>query len=196
VVYTGDGGDGDGIGRCGREMLGFGCADGEIEVCLLGCLVGRTGLCCAACVNAVDYFEELHMNLAGKIVGVLIVAACVIGFKFIRKGDTGVEARVIAHQVVAEADVYEANKEYMDWLVDNAHEQVFSSAYHMDYSRRGSRSYLDGDEYIDKLLENMIETAKNAKATTVVASLERLRDGEEAPPEKPKPQPVKVPGQG
>ncbi len=131
------------------------------------------------------------------IVGLILLG--IIGIGTLRKGGVGNDARAMAHEIVAEADCYEANKEYMDWLVDNAHDEVFDKSWKREYkSRRRSSSYLDGDVYVEKLFEHMIATAKIGNAKQVVASLERLRDGEPDPKAAKKdaaPKPVKQLGE-
>ncbi len=124
----------------------------------------------------------MAMRILSAILFMAIAVGVIYGFKFWRKADTGAEALTAYREVIGYADCYTGNKEYLDHLLETAHEQVFSESYQMDFSKRDTRSRLNEDVYSQKLFDHMIQTARNDNATHIAECLERLRkDASEAP---------------
>jgi hypothetical protein len=98
-----------------------------------------------------------------------------------RKGNASEQFRTLAHAMVAHVDGYAGARDYYDSLVDQAHDEVFSDAYH-DRSTRysGDRSWVDGDKYLEDLLAAMIRLANQDNAPHVAAALTRYRDEQRA----------------
>lgn len=109
----------------------------------------------------------------------LILALIAIPVFFIvyamRKSDDGEQFRKAAHQIVAHIDGYEAKKDYIDGLVDYAHDQVFDSTFHYSPGGRFSRgrSWVDGDKYIHDLFRSMEEQAVADHQTGIAESMRK-----------------------
>jgi hypothetical protein len=111
----------------------------------------------------------------GGVIALLIGVGILFGVRFYNKGDTGQKLLYEAKAFVAEADKYDEFREYFDWLVETAHEDVFNDSYHMGMGRR-SRSWVDTDKYSEDLFNRMIELARENDYPDVADSLERLID--------------------
>src|SRR5689334_10810993 len=89
---------------------------------------------------------------------IAVIALPIAFFAYtMRKGSDGEKFRKQAHAVVSHIDGYESKKEYIDGLVDYAHDQVFDDSYHYEPGGRyrSGRSWIDGEKYIHDLFSNM-----------------------------------------
>jgi hypothetical protein len=86
---------------------------------------------------------------------------------------------------VAQADKYDEHREYFDWLVETAHNDVFEDSYSRTYGRRGrSRSHMDVEKYENDIIARMIELARQNDYHDVADSIERLVDPDAAERQK------------
>ncbi|MGH7244633.1 MAG: hypothetical protein ACREJD_14570 [Phycisphaerales bacterium] len=132
----------------------------------------------------------------GSIGGALVLLVALlagIGNVYLAKSRAREDCRKEAHTLVEKCDCYKANKDYMDWLVDTTHDEVFDHSYKVKYSGGGryramrDESTFDADAYMEELFAGMIARAKDDKADAVVKSLETLKKvlaEEDEPPQQ------------
>jgi hypothetical protein len=114
------------------------------------------------------------VRMVGAVVGLIILGVVY----WSRKSASSEDFRKQAHVLVAKADGYAARPDYYDWLVDTAHDEVFSGAYHVEFRGRYSqKAHVDRGAYMQGLFESMLEHAKEDKAQGVVDAITKLRDG-------------------
>lgn len=109
--------------------------------------------------------------------GAICAAAVMVGIgaKLMNRSSAGEEFREAAHRMVAQVEGYAANKEYYDRLVDDAHDAVFNSHYHMDFSRHHDKSWVDAKRYFEDLFDRMIGAANADEAPHIAEALVKLR---------------------
>ncbi len=90
-----------------------------------------------------------NLGLRFGIGGVALLIG--LGLKFMHRSSTGEDFRKAAHRMVHKVEGYSVKPDYYDWLVDEGHDHVFNESYHMDYSRYGDKSWVDGDQYMESL---------------------------------------------
>lgn len=131
-------------------------------------------------------------SIGGTVVA-LVIAAGLVGYQFHKKDKTNEEYRQKLHAFVAECDCYDASREYLDGLCDQAHDKAFQDAYRMG-GRRTSTKF-DADQYVDEAMTFILEQARKDGRKEVVASLERF-GGIEPEPAKAKPPAKREPYKG
>jgi hypothetical protein len=116
---------------------------------------------------------------AGLGVVALIIG---LGIAYYHRGSANDDFRKQAHKLIARVEGYSARPDYYDYLVDEAHDEVFNDAYHMEVSRRGGdRSWVDRGQYEHDLFAAMIRRAGDDHATGVVEALTKFRQAQGDP---------------
>ncbi len=116
----------------------------------------------------------------GGLVVLLIALGAGIANVYYKKSKVGEEYRKEMHTLVEKCDGYNANKDYMDWLVDATHDEVFGKDYKVKFSPGGrlrsmrDESTFDEEAYAIDMFDGMIKRANEDKAEAVVKSLEKL----------------------
>ena len=120
-------------------------------------------------------------SIGGLVVVIVLLCA---GFAnvYLRRGRVGEEYRKEVHALIAKrCEGYQDNKDYMDWLVDATHDEVFSKNYHVNYSPGGryrasrDESTFDEDAYANELFAGMITKARDDKAENIAKAIEKMK---------------------
>jgi hypothetical protein len=122
------------------------------------------------------------MRSVGGAVALLVI--CVIGWA-VRSGGGGTSDKFLwqSKAFVAQADVYNEHREYFDWLVETAHNDVFSDSYSAGFGRR-ARATMNVDKYEEDIIDRMIDLAKSNDRHEIAESIERLVDPDAAARQK------------
>jgi hypothetical protein len=109
------------------------------------------------------------------------------GMYSMRKDHTSDEYRKVAHEMTRHIEGYKDKPDYYDWLVDAAHDEVFSSAFHSEmHGRRRIETWVDDDQYFHELLMAMQRKAGEDHAAHVAEVINKFMQEQEAPVEAPK----------
>src|SRR5437868_3119415 len=109
--------------------------------------------------------------------GIACVAALVAGIvHFTNKSSSSDQFRHKSHVMIRTVQGYDVKPDYYDWLVDEAHDEVFDESYHTERRGRYSeKAWVDRNEYLDSLFASMITLAEHDNATGVVESLKKFQ---------------------
>lgn len=92
-----------------------------------------------------------------RLIAVLVLTACLIGFKLYGKSSSAKETLAEAHEVCTHCSMCDDNSSYIDGLCDLYHESAFD--HHYTLGGRHSSSKFDADGYYEELFENMANHA-------------------------------------
>ncbi len=112
-------------------------------------------------------------SLGGTVV---VVILCIIGWA-VRSGGGSTNTKYLQESkaFIAQADIYNEHREYFDWLVETAHNDVFGDSYSAGFGRR-ARATMNVAKYEEDMIDRMLELAKSNDRHDVFESIERLVD--------------------
>lgn len=93
-----------------------------------------------------------------KFIGIIIVIAIVVGFKFYNKGKASDDIRSQTIEIVQAMPGYEENQAYIDSILEPCFATAFEASYDMGGRRRSAK--FDQDKYITTLFDNLMERSK------------------------------------
>jgi len=129
-----------------------------------------------------------------RVVGGLILGISAFSVKYCmgtdRRADASKQILKGAQEMIKEVPGYDDNRGYMDWLVKEAHQNVFNDSYNIDVGSRYSagKDSMDFGQYEHDLFAWMIDRA-NADGSKHIA--ENLKKFEETPAPDPDAKPAK-----
>lgn len=123
------------------------------------------------------------MRVLYRAIAVLVI--CVGGWAIRSAGGDGMDAKYLKESKAffAHADIYSDNRDYFDWLVEAAHNDVFGDSYSAGIGIRG-HSTVDVDRYEDDMIKRTEELARNNDRPEIAESIERLVDPDAAARQK------------
>jgi hypothetical protein len=128
---------------------------------------------------------RMERTFAGLGVGLVVLA---IGYfsLFMKQESAGEEYRAAMHEMIQSVDGYSSRPEYFQFLVDYAHDEVFSDSFVKEpRGRRRVETWVDEERYFHDLCMKMMERASEDRATHVVAALQKFKAEHEPEPRTP-----------
>ncbi len=113
--------------------------------------------------------SEEKTNWLGCAIGIVVVIAVVVGYKFYNKSAQSSEVRQAIETWIVNAPGYTANKAEFDALLDEAHEVAFKKAY--DIGSRHRSATFDADKYAKILFSTMKSRAEEYGFPEIVKSI-------------------------
>ena len=88
-----------------------------------------------------------------RFIGIIIVVAIIVGFKFYNKSKAGDDIRSQTIEIVQAMPGYDENQSYIDSILEPCFETAFEVSYDMGSRRRSAK--FDQDKYITTLFDNL-----------------------------------------
>ena len=88
-----------------------------------------------------------------RFIGIIVVIAVIVGFKFYNKSKAGDDIRSQTIEIVQTMPGYDENQSYIDSIFEPCFETAFEASYDMGGRRRSAR--FDQDKYISTLFDNL-----------------------------------------
>lgn len=111
------------------------------------------------------------MRLAGATLAAIVI--CLIGWTLRPAGGESEQHLSASKAFIARADQYAAHREYFNWLVATAHNDVFSKSIGAGAGRR-ARSKMSVEKYRSDITHRMLELARMGDRQDVADSIARL----------------------
>ena len=89
-----------------------------------------------------------------KFIGIIIVVAIIVGFKFYNKSKAADDIRSQTIEIVQAMPGYDENKQYIESIFEPCFATAFEAAYDMGGRRRSAK--FNQDKYITTLFENLM----------------------------------------
>lgn len=93
-----------------------------------------------------------------KFIGIIIVVAIVVGFKFYKKERFSENIKSQSIEIIQKIPGYDENKTYIDSIFESSFDKAFEGSYDIGGRRRGAK--FDENKYITMLFDNLIGKAK------------------------------------
>lgn len=117
------------------------------------------------------------MRSIGGVGGALVVLAVILGLKFFNKSASGDEVLRKAHTIIQRCDAYDAHPEYLDGLVDWAHDDAFEASYEMRFGRRRASRFDEG-LYFSELFSRIVARCREDKLDAIADSVAKVYNEE------------------
>lgn len=122
---------------------------------------------------------------AGGAVLTVIGIIVVLVMRGNSKGDASKEVLELMRTVVMRCEGYDANREYIDYILEDCHEELFDKTYTAGWGRR-ARAEFDEAQYVEEFFPLLIARANRDGSKHIAEALGRLQRDIEDPDEKPR----------
>lgn len=102
--------------------------------------------------------EKKKKRGLSRFIGIIIVVAIIVGFKFYNKSKAGDDIRSQTIEIVQVMPGYDENKLYIDSIFEPCFETAFQASFDMGSRRRSAK--FDQDKYITTLFDNLMVRSK------------------------------------
>ena len=102
--------------------------------------------------------EKKKKRGLNRFIGIIIVVAIIVGFKFYNKSKAGDDIRSQTIEIVQAMPGYDENQSYIDSIFEPCFEAAFEASYEMGNRRRSAK--FDQDKYITTLFDNLMVRSK------------------------------------
>ncbi len=111
-----------------------------------------------------------------RVIGIVVVVALLTAWKMSQRSDASNDIKKeMKTELLAELPSYDKHSEYIDNLLDEAHDMAFSASYDSG-SRRRSASF-DVEKYTRTVLENMSRRAKRDGDNVIASEFDAILIG-------------------
>jgi len=108
-----------------------------------------------------------------RVIGVVVVIALLTAWKMSQRSDASDDVKTeMRTELLAKLPSYEKHGEYMDQLLDDAHDSAFSASY--DTGSRRRPASMDFDKYTRMVLESMSRQAKRDGDQVIAAEFDLI----------------------
>ena len=115
--------------------------------------------------------QEVKKNSKLKRFGGFVIAvAVVLGFKFWAQGDTSKEVHAATQSWIVEAKGYDADSEYYEKILKEAHEEAFGGSYKIGTKRK--KASFDDEKYFAEVFAGMQKRAQADGRSDVAQALQ------------------------
>ena len=97
--------------------------------------------------------EKKKKRGLNRFIGIIIVVAIIVGFKFYNKSKAGDDIRSQTIEIVQAMPGYDENQSYIDSILEPCFETAFEASYDMGSRRRSAK--FDQNKYITTLFDNL-----------------------------------------
>ncbi len=109
-----------------------------------------------------------------RVVIIMVVIGVAVFFKMRNQGDNSEQVLSDMRVIISSLDVYEANSDYLDQILETRHMKAFRDSYEMGRRRRGPT--FEEDKYIQDVLTMMVKDCNRDNERDLAATLVALRE--------------------